>query len=46
MVGTQRTIYKEKVRQGVETVVEPVWVIGRPVPSPITMSLGHHIEYE
>ena len=38
MLGTQSTFCKEKVWEGVEREVESLWVIGRPEPSPITMS--------
>ena len=38
MVGTQRTLDRENMCEDVERVVEPVWEMGRPVPSLITMS--------
>ena len=36
--GTHRTLDRVKVLEGVETVVLPVWVIFKPVPSPITIA--------
>ena len=38
MVGTQRTSDNVKDECGEERVVEPVWVMGRLVPSPIITS--------
>ena len=38
MVGTQRALGKGNVCEGMERVVEPMWEMERPIPSPITMS--------
>ena len=37
---TQRTWFNLKALEGEERVLESVWVIERPMPSPIRMSLG------
>ena len=38
MHGAHETSFNVKLRVGVEGVVEPVWVMGIPLPSPMIMS--------
>ena len=38
MAGTQRTLGKKNVCEGMKRVVEPIWVMERPMPSLMTMS--------